>query len=141
MRLDVNDTLYGDFVGLEFLDDVDEVGADRRERGRLGDVFRNRDHIEGEHSRLAGVAFEDGVAGVTDGGVDGEDSHGLERDDETFFYGEGFLIRVEGEEMGGTDEFCDGEVENTKPTMLAGEGVGGGKATGFCGNFCGIDRT
>lgn len=129
--LDVNDALDGDLVGLEFLDDVNQMRADGRKSGGLSDGFRNGNHIEGEHGRPAGVALKNSVAGVTDGGVDGEDSHGLEWGNEAFLGGERFLIHVEGEKMGSTDKFSSGDVENIKPAMAAREGMGGGELVSF----------
>ena len=75
--LHVDDALHGDFIGLELLDDVDQMRADRGERGGLRDgLLRNGDHVEGEHGRLARIALQHGVAGVSNGGIDGEDAHG-----------------------------------------------------------------
>jgi hypothetical protein len=138
--LDEDDALDGDFVGLEFLDDVGEVGADGGEGTGLDDGFRDGNYVESENCRLAGIALKHGVTGVSDGGVDGEDAHGSERGDEAFLGGEGFLICVEGEKMGGTDDFRGSDVEDIKPTMPAGESVGGGEAAGFCENFCEVER-
>ena len=115
--------------------------AASKEYGRLSEFSGDRNHVERKHGRLAGIALEHGVTGVSDGGVDREDAHGLERRDKALLGGEGFLIRIKGQEMGGADDFRGSDVEDVKPTMPAGEGVGGGKATGFCEDFCRIDRT
>jgi hypothetical protein len=140
VRLDEDDSLDGDFVGLEFLNDVGEVGANGGEGTGLGDRFGDGNHVECENGRLAGIALEHGVAGVSDGGVDGEDAHGSKRGDEAFLGGEGFLICAEGEKMGSADDFRGSDVEDVKPTMPAGEGVGGGQAAGFCEDFCEVER-
>ena len=53
---------------------MEEKGAVSRECGRLSEFFRDRNHVERKHGRLAGIALEHGVTGVSDGGVDGEDA-------------------------------------------------------------------
>lgn len=79
MGLDVDDAFDGDFVRLIGFDDGREVGVDGGEGGGLDDFLGDGDDVEGEDRGFARIAFEDGVAGVADGGVDGEDSHGILR--------------------------------------------------------------
>lgn len=75
--LDVDNALDRDFVRLMFLDDVNEMRADGGERAGLQDIFRNGNHIIAEHRWLPRIAFEDGIARVTDGGIYGEDAHAV----------------------------------------------------------------
>ena len=53
---------------------MEEKGAVSRECGRLSEFFRDRNHVERKHGRLPGIALEDGVTGVSDGGVEREDA-------------------------------------------------------------------
>ena len=75
--LDIDDPLNGDFIGLVFLDEMDEMCADRGESSGLGDVFRDVNHIITEHGWLSRIAFKNGIARVTDGWVNGEDAHAV----------------------------------------------------------------
>ena len=75
--LDIDDALDGDFVGLVLLDEMDEVGTDRGESAGLRDVFRDMNHIIAEHGGLAGITFENGIARVSHGRINGEDSHAV----------------------------------------------------------------
>ncbi len=75
--LDIDDALDGDFVGLVLLDEMDEVGTDRGESAGLRDVFRNVNHVIAEHGGLSRIAFENGIARVTDGWINGEDAHAV----------------------------------------------------------------
>ena len=73
--LHIDDAFDGDFIGLEFLDDVDEMRADRRERRGLWDGLWDRNHIEGEHGGFARIALEHRVTGIANGRINGEDAH------------------------------------------------------------------
>ena len=73
--LDVDDALHGDFVGFPLFDEVAEGGANGGEGFRLTEFGGDGDGAVVEGLLGAGVAFHDGVAGVADGGVDGEYTH------------------------------------------------------------------
>lgn len=79
VRLDVDDALDGDLVGLKLLDDMSEVRLDGRKCGGLDDSFRDGNHVEREHRRFPRISLKEGVAGVANCWVDGEDAHGESR--------------------------------------------------------------
>lgn len=55
----------------------------------------------------------------------------LDWNDESFVFGKSFLIRVEGQEMSGSYDFCGGDMQDVETPMTTGEGVKGREAGGF----------
>ena len=59
---------------MKFLGHMKKMRAASRDYGRLSEFSGDRNQVERKHGRLAGIALEDGVTGVSDGGVDREDA-------------------------------------------------------------------
>ena len=75
VRLHINDALDGDFIRLVLLDKVNQMGMDGREGAGLGNFFRDGDNVVADHDWFAWVALENGITGVADGRIYGEDTH------------------------------------------------------------------